>query len=200
MRTTGHVAHTERLNATRIAHCLERDGDRRLFDLPRAVFCAKARAGTAGGSLSGLERSRREAALPRRRLSDLPTRRKGPQTTAYTKARHPAGIALLEVLVALTLVSVAGGALLQHIGAVSRAQWFARAYEEQLEDADRLMRGLTLLTRAELVRQLGVRRVGPYDIAISPVADDLFRLTISERAGHGLLLITEVYAPEGEKQ
>src|SRR5712691_12275331 len=70
------------------------------------------------------------------------------------------GIALLEVLVALAILSGAGLALLDLVTGGLRAERDARERERILAAEERVLTALTLLKRDELNRRLGRHRIG----------------------------------------
>src|SRR2546426_8460690 len=69
--------------------------------------------------------------------------------------RSDRGIALLEVLVALAILSGAGLALLDFVTGGLRAERDARERERVLAVEERVLTALTLLKRDELDRRLG---------------------------------------------
>src|SRR5437773_6232947 len=74
--------------------------------------------------------------------------------------RSDRGIALLETLVALAILSGAGLALLDLVTGGLRAERDARERERVLAVEERLLASLTLLKRGELDRRLGRHLIG----------------------------------------
>src|SRR5947207_2034633 len=74
--------------------------------------------------------------------------------------RSDRGIALLEVLVALAILSGAGLALLDLVTGGLRAERDARERERVLAVEERILTAFTLLKRDELDRRLGRHPVG----------------------------------------
>ncbi len=101
---------------------------------------------------------------------------------------------LLEVLVALTIVSVAGIALVATLAAAVRAQRSAASAERTTSDANRLLAALSLLARTDLDRRLGTRHVGPFDVGVQRPEPTLYRIAVAERTAPDVeLLVTVVH-------
>lgn len=107
------------------------------------------------------------------------------------------GVALLEVLVAVLILTVAGLSLVELVGAGTRAIGTSRQRERELADEERLLTAYTLLTRSDLDRRLGDRTVGPYVTNVQRPEATLYRIAITRQ---GTLevedLVTVVYRPE----
>lgn len=107
------------------------------------------------------------------------------------------GVALLEVLAALVILSVTGLALVELVTDATRALTEAHARESEIADQDRLLTAYSLLTIDELNRRLGRRDVGPYVVEIQRPERSLYRLSVARRAAlHTDDLVTVVYRPE----
>jgi hypothetical protein len=116
--------------------------------------------------------------------------------------RDERGVALLEALVALTILSAAGLVLLDLVGSGLRAEHDARAREQTLAVEERVLVALTLLKRNELDLRLGRHSIGElvvdiqrpeptlYRIALvqasSPEVEDLVTVVYRKEASHGL--------------
>jgi type II secretory pathway pseudopilin PulG len=96
-------------------------------------------------------------------------------------ARSNRGIALLETLVALALLSGAGLALLDLVTAGLRAERESRERERILAVEDRLLTALTLLTRAELDRRLGRHPLGELVVDIERPERTLYRIALAQQ-------------------
>lgn len=111
--------------------------------------------------------------------------------------RADRGIALLETLVALAILSGAGFALLDLVTAGLRAERESRERERILAVEDRVLTALTLLTRAELDRRLGRHPVGELIADIQRPERTLYRISLSqEESSHVDDLVTVVYRRE----
>jgi type II secretory pathway pseudopilin PulG len=104
---------------------------------------------------------------------------------------------LLEVLVALAILSTSAIGLVSALGAALRAGQRAEAAERVTADADRLLSAHSLLSRADLDRRLGERTVGEFQITVQRPEPTLYRIAVAERSAPGVaLVVTVVYRPE----
>lgn len=112
-------------------------------------------------------------------------------------ARGERGVALLEVLVAVTMLGVAGIGLLELVGAGTRAVAAARVREREVADEERLLAAYTLLARGDLDRRLGRREVGPYFADVQRPERTLYRIALIRGETADVEdLVTVVYRPE----
>jgi prepilin-type N-terminal cleavage/methylation domain-containing protein len=111
--------------------------------------------------------------------------------------RRAAGFALLEVLIALTILASAGITLIGLLDAGIQAETRTRSEESTLAAADRLLTATTLLTRTDLDQRLGHHDVGEFRITIQRPEPTLYRISLAEtRAPNLETLVTVVYRPE----
>lgn len=108
--------------------------------------------------------------------------------------RSDRGIALLEVLVALTILGTAGLSLVGVLREASAAEAATRREEHEVQAADRLLVALSLLSRSELEQRIGVYPLGEYAVNIERPEGALFRIAVSslDRPDR-MLLVTVVY-------
>lgn len=107
------------------------------------------------------------------------------------------GVALLEVLVAVLILSVAGLGFVDLVGAGTRAVGTARARERELADEERLLAAYTLLSRGDLDRRLGRRDVGPYVVNVERPERVLYRIALARNEFLAVEdLVTVVYRAE----
>ena len=112
--------------------------------------------------------------------------------------RPERGIALLETLVALAILSGAGLALLDLVTAGLRAERDSRERERVLAVEDRVLTALTLLTRAELDRRLGRHPIGELIADIERPERTLYRIALGQGDSPQVEdLVTVVYRTEG---
>jgi prepilin-type N-terminal cleavage/methylation domain-containing protein len=104
------------------------------------------------------------------------------------------GVALLEVLVALAILGIAGLALVEVASQSLVALDRAREVEQRVADEDRLLAAYALLNRRDLGARIGWRRVGPYDVRVDRLDFSLFRVAIGP-ADAGPDLVTVIYRP-----
>ena len=123
-----------------------------------------------------------------------------PRTRTCSLAAGPrarrAGAALLEVLVALTVLSVAGIATLsasrQAAEAVERARWA----DEETRAASAFLDAVALWPRADLDRHLGVRDEGAWHLRVDRHSPTIYRVTLTDTSDVRVLLATSLYRPE----
>lgn len=108
--------------------------------------------------------------------------------------RAERGVALLEVLVALAIVSGAGLAMLDLLTGGLRSERDARERERVLAVQERVLAALTLLKRNELDRRLGRHSIGELVVDIERPERTLYRIAVSqERSPQVEDLVTVVY-------
>jgi type II secretory pathway pseudopilin PulG len=108
--------------------------------------------------------------------------------------RSDRGTALLEVLVALAIMSGAGLALLDLVTAGLRAEREARERERVLAVEERMLTALTLLKRDELDRRLGRHSIGEIIVDIQRPERTLYRVAVVQATSLQVEdLVTVVY-------
>lgn len=108
--------------------------------------------------------------------------------------RAERGVALLEVLAAVVILSVAGLALVQLVAGATGAVAVSRDRERELADEERLLTAWSLLKREELDQRIGDRVVGPYVMRVQRSERSLYRLAVGRSAASGVEdLVTVVY-------
>jgi type II secretory pathway pseudopilin PulG len=111
--------------------------------------------------------------------------------------RADRGIALLEVLVAVVILGVAGFALLELVTAGTRAVATARDRERLMADEERLLAAYTLLTRSDLDRRIGQREEGSYLVTVQRPERTLYRVALARKEAPQVEdLVTVVFRPE----
>jgi type II secretory pathway component PulJ len=88
------------------------------------------------------------------------------------------GIALLEVLVAVVILTIAGLSLVTLVAQATASTAAARDREAEQADEDRLLAATTLLTRQDLDLRLGSRDVGPYTVTVARPEPTLYRIAV----------------------
>ena len=107
------------------------------------------------------------------------------------------GVALLEVLAAVLILSVAALGFVDLVAAGTRAVVTARARERELADEERLLAAYTLLGRGDLDRRLGRREVGRYVVEVQRPEARLYRVALARRESRDVEdLVTVVYRAE----
>jgi len=107
------------------------------------------------------------------------------------------GVALLEVLVALVILTTAGVSLVGLVGAGLRWEYDARERERVLADEERLLAALTLLKRNEFDRRMGRHVVGTFVVDVQRPEPTLYRSEIEQTVSAQVEdLVTVVYRSE----
>ena len=110
------------------------------------------------------------------------------------------GIALIETLVALAILSGAGLALVDLVTAGLRAERESRERERVLVVEDRVLTALTLLTRADLDRRLGRRPIGELVADIERPERTLYRIALAQQESPQVQdLVTVVFRREASR-
>lgn len=106
------------------------------------------------------------------------------------------GAALLEVLVALVIITTAGASVAALASETARAVSHARDAESEMERAEAFFEEVTLWPRDDLDRHLGNREQGPWRLDVEHVAPTLYSLMLTDSSGTRPLLRTVVFRPE----
>lgn len=107
------------------------------------------------------------------------------------------GIALLEVLVALVILTAAGVALVGLVGSGLHGEQDARTRERVLASEERVLAATTLLKRDELDQRIGRHSVGEFVVNIQRPEPTLYRIAIAETGSAQVEdLVTVVYRRE----
>lgn len=110
--------------------------------------------------------------------------------------RDRRGAALLEVMIALTLLLGAGVSLVSLLGASLRSEITLRDREERYERLDRLLTAMSLLRRAELDQRIGRHQTGNLVADVQRPESALYRIEIRGDGSNGSeSLVTVVYRP-----
>jgi Tfp pilus assembly protein PilV len=116
--------------------------------------------------------------------------------TRRQKRPRAAGAALLEALVAATVIAItvvgAVGALEEHW----RAQRRQLSRERSLLKADRLLESISLWTANDLDRHLGARRQGQFSVEVQKLSTTIYRVVIFAAGNEAPLLGTTLYRPK----
>lgn len=108
--------------------------------------------------------------------------------------RTDRGAMLLEVLVAVLVLSASGLTLVGLVSAGLGEERDARERERVLAAEERLLAALTLLRREELDRRLGLHGLGEFVVDVQRPERALYRIAIGQdRSPHVEDLVTVVY-------
>ncbi|HKV69638.1 MAG TPA: hypothetical protein VJN62_00210 [Gemmatimonadales bacterium] len=108
--------------------------------------------------------------------------------------RRERGIALLEVLAAIVILTIAGLSLVSLVAQATASTVTSRSRETEQADEDRLLAAETLLNRSDLDLRLGTRTVGPYVVTVERPERTLYRIAVDRAAVPGVEdLVTVVF-------
>jgi type II secretory pathway component PulK len=110
--------------------------------------------------------------------------------------RRRRGVALLEVLVALVIITTAGASVAALASETARAMSHSRDSEAEIERARAFFEEVTLWPRDDLDRHLGNREQGPWRLDVEHIAPALYSLMLTDSSGSRALLRTVVFRPE----
>jgi type II secretory pathway pseudopilin PulG len=103
---------------------------------------------------------------------------------------------LLEAMVALVIVSVAGTAAVTLVGQSADVVRRAREADAEVREASAFLHAVTLWTREDLDRRLGVRPQGAWRLEVQRPSPTLYEVVLLDSAGGGELLRTALFRPE----
>lgn len=95
--------------------------------------------------------------------------------------RGERGMVLLEVVVALAILSLAGLGLIELVAAHTNALGRAATRERVLWDEERLLTAHVLLQTSDLDLRLGTRDIGPYVVTVQRPEPHLYRVGVGRR-------------------
>lgn len=107
--------------------------------------------------------------------------------------------ALLESVVALTVLSIVGLAAASLSADSTRAVARAQDREQQVRDASRLLTAVSLWPREDLDRHLGTSAQGWMRMGIDRTTSTVYAVTIAERSSGRELLSTTLYRPASSR-
>lgn len=111
-----------------------------------------------------------------------------------------AGGTLLEVVVALTILVVAGTASVSLVAQATRAVESARAEDRDLRAASEFLGAVSLWPKKDLDRRLGSHRQGPWSLRIHRPEPAVYAVTLSDTLTSELLLETAFFRPERQRE
>jgi type II secretory pathway pseudopilin PulG len=103
---------------------------------------------------------------------------------------------LLEAIVALTILAVAGGAVVALATDSARAVERAAAADVATRKASALLDAVALWSREDLDRHLGARDEGPWRMVVDRRTPTLYMVTLADSSGNRALLRTVLYRAE----
>jgi len=110
--------------------------------------------------------------------------------------RAKSGVALLEALIAVTIVSITSLSAITMVRETAHAITRARARDQELRQASAFLTTATLWTRGDLDRRLGSRAQGAWKLHIEREGSTLYVLSLRDSTGRFELLRTSVFRKE----
>ena len=123
------------------------------------------------------------------------------RTYALTDSRLNcrSGAVLLEAIVAVVILAVAGTAAVTIVGQGADSVRRAREADVEAREASALMHAVALWTRGDLDRRLGSREQGPWRLSIQRPAPQLYDLALMDSAGTRVILRTSLFRPDSAR-
>lgn len=110
------------------------------------------------------------------------------------------GVALLEALISLAILSVAAAGALGAVAESLRSERGMVERERSMEQAHRVMKALSLLDRDDLDLRLGQRESGEFLVDVQRPRQTLYRIALGNtEAPEVELLVTVVYRPDPQQ-
>ena len=106
------------------------------------------------------------------------------------------GVALLEAIVALTIITIAALACVAMVRQGVESARHARESEAELRHASAFMEAVALWPRADLDRHLGRRPEGPWRLTIDRPVPTLYLVVLTDSTLRRELVRTALYRPE----
>ena len=116
------------------------------------------------------------------------------RTHALTHCRK--GAVLLEAIVALVILSVAGTAAVTLVGQSADAVRRAKEADAEAREANAFFHAVSLWTREDLDRRLGDRPQGDWRLLIQRPTPTLYEVVLVDSAATYEILRTTLYRPE----
>lgn len=107
------------------------------------------------------------------------------------------GAALIEAIVAMTILSVGGLSAVGVLQEALRSEAALQEREEALLTANRVLSAMVLLSRTDLERRLGRHEIGELLVDVQRPQPALFRIAVAHVSAPGVeALVTVVFRPE----
>ena len=110
--------------------------------------------------------------------------------------RKRRGAALLEVIVALTILATSGATVVALMAQSADAVRRARETETEIRRASAFFDAVALWTREDLDRHLGSREQGPWRMRVDRPEQTIYAVTLTDSLGARSLLSTVLFRPE----
>ncbi|HET7586180.1 MAG TPA: hypothetical protein VFK13_14805 [Gemmatimonadaceae bacterium] len=117
---------------------------------------------------------------------------------ADRRVRARRGAILLEAIVAMAILGLAGTAAATYASATMHEVDRARAREKRFTRAADFLDAVALWPRADLDRHLGIRREGPWRLEIERIRPTLYVVVLSDSTSGQRLLRTSLFRRESD--
>lgn len=121
------------------------------------------------------------------------------RSRSAARVRSRTGAVLLEAIIALMILSVAGTAAVTLVGQSADAVRRAREADAEARRASAFLHAVSLWTREDLDRRLGERPQGDWKLQIQRPAPTLYEVVLVDSAATYEILRTALYRPEPPK-
>jgi hypothetical protein len=106
------------------------------------------------------------------------------------------GAVLLEAMIALTMIAIAGVGMVTYLGQTIESLRQVHSRDRDTRAASVELDRLSLLTSRELAARIGRSRVSCCELVVEPLTPVLYRLALADTATGAFILETSVYAPD----
>jgi len=110
--------------------------------------------------------------------------------------RARSGVVLLEVIVAMTILVIAGFSAVVWTRQLSETLEHTRDVTDEVVSASRYLDVIALWTRDDLDRHLGTRRQGPWLVRVDRPVPTVYGVALEDSLGRRVLLQTWLYRTE----
>jgi type II secretory pathway pseudopilin PulG len=112
------------------------------------------------------------------------------------RTRVRSGVTVIEVLLGFVILSIAGVGLVTLLGQGSHSMENIARTERETRSAAALLDRYSLASRADLLAQLGARRISGFEVALTKEGRGLFVVTLGDTSSRAVLLRTAFYRPD----
>ncbi len=122
------------------------------------------------------------------------------RTSILRACRQRRGAALLEVVIALTVLAIAAITLMTLTAESLVSVRRAREADKEFRDASAFLEAVALWTRADLDRHLGTRTQGHWRMRVDRPAATLYAVVLTDSTEARELLRTSLFRPDSSNE